>query len=297
MVGDYIMTAAEIAWALGGAYHSGDWWRCRCPVHQSHGATLALHDGDRALVVYCFAGCPPVKVLKKLRELGLFNGPPNPDRVQPATSNNQRAERNRARALRIWNDAKLAERAVLLGRYLRSRNITMPIPRTLRWARSCWHDLERASYSAMIAAVADVTGNMIAIQRTYLLPDCSGKAPLKHVRLSLGPVKGGAVRLAPAGPLLMIAEGVETALSAMQACALPAWAALSNVGIENLILPEAVHEVIILADNDTNGVGQRSARIAGQRWVREGRKVRIALPPAKGDFNDMLLTGARDAAA
>ena len=35
-------TAATIAAALGGFYRSGAWWRCRCPVHHSRGATLAL---------------------------------------------------------------------------------------------------------------------------------------------------------------------------------------------------------------------------------------------------------------
>jgi phage/plasmid primase-like uncharacterized protein len=57
-----------------------------------------------------------------------------------------------------------------------------------------------------------------------------------------------------------------------------------------------VRRVIVLADHDANGAGQRAARTAAQRWIREGRKVRIALPPAKGDFNDML-AGANDAAA
>jgi hypothetical protein len=47
------MTAAEIARALGGACRSGAWWRCRCPVHASGGPTLALRDGERALVTYC----------------------------------------------------------------------------------------------------------------------------------------------------------------------------------------------------------------------------------------------------
>jgi hypothetical protein len=40
------MTAAEIAATLGGACRSGAWWRCRCPVHGSRGATLALRDAN-----------------------------------------------------------------------------------------------------------------------------------------------------------------------------------------------------------------------------------------------------------
>jgi hypothetical protein len=53
------VTAAEIAAALGGARRSGGWWRCCCPVHQSRGATLALRDGVRGVIVKCFAGCDP----------------------------------------------------------------------------------------------------------------------------------------------------------------------------------------------------------------------------------------------
>src|SRR5215469_13150758 len=64
--------AANIAADLGAAYHSGAWWRCRCPVHNSHGPTLALRDGDRALVVKCFAGCDPCDVLAELRYRGLL---------------------------------------------------------------------------------------------------------------------------------------------------------------------------------------------------------------------------------
>jgi len=48
------MSAAEIAKAFGGAHRSGAWWRCRCPVHQSRGATLAVGDGERGMMVKCF---------------------------------------------------------------------------------------------------------------------------------------------------------------------------------------------------------------------------------------------------
>jgi hypothetical protein len=44
------VNAAEVAARLGRAYRSGDWWRCRCPVYGSAGATLALKDGDWGLI-------------------------------------------------------------------------------------------------------------------------------------------------------------------------------------------------------------------------------------------------------
>jgi hypothetical protein len=40
----------------------------------------------------------------------------------------------------------------------------------------------------------------------------------------------------------------------------------------------------------SNGAGERAARAAAQRWLGEGRNVRLALPPEPGtDFADVLL--------
>ena len=51
-----------------------------------------------------------------------------------------------------------------------------------------------------------------------------------------------------------------------------------------------MREVIILADHDANGAGERAAYAAAERWIAEGRRVRLALPPLPGaDFNDVLL--------
>jgi putative DNA primase/helicase len=95
--------------------------------------------------------------------------------------------------------------------------------------------------------------------------------------------------LAPAAETLMMGEGIETCLAAMTAIATPTWAALPAAGIEALILPEIVKTVIILADHDRNGREERASRIAAARWITEGRRVRIAMPPERGtDFNDVL---------
>src|SRR4051794_630532 len=68
------MPAAEIAAALGAAHLSCGWWRCRCPVDQSSGPTLALRDGERALIVKCWAGCDRREVLAELRRRRLVGG-------------------------------------------------------------------------------------------------------------------------------------------------------------------------------------------------------------------------------
>ncbi len=89
---------------------------------------------------------------------------------------------------------------------------------------------------------------------------------------------------------LLVGEGVETCLAAMQATSQPAWAALSTAGLVALALPASVRSVVILADHDPSGAGERAARTAAARWLAEGRRVRIALPPEPGaDFADVLL--------
>ena len=97
-------------------------------------------------------------------------------------------------------------------------------------------------------------------------------------------------RLGSVDDTLMIGEGIETCLAAMQATGRPAWAALSTSGLRSLELPDDVGEIIILADGDEPG--EAAANYAARRWQRAGRRVRIARPPAGMDFNDLLIADA-----
>ena len=105
--------------------------------------------------------------------------------------------------------------------------------------------------------------------------------------MMLGPCRGGAVRLADASDGLMVGEGIETCLAAMQATGRPAWAALSTAGLRALDLPDDVTDVIVLADGDEPG--EAAARNCALRWKREGRRARVAHAPRGCDFNDLLM--------
>ena len=60
--------------------------------------------------------------------------------------------------------------------------------------------------------------------------------------------------------------------------------------VERLVLPPHATSVFIAADHDANGIGECAARNAADRWLAEGRRVRIVLPPVPGsDWNDVLL--------
>lgn len=139
---------------------------------------------------------------------------------------------------------------------------------------------------APITVAGDVAVT-IGLHRTFLPPDGRGKAALEPRKMTLGEVEGGAIPLFPAGPVLAIAEGIENALNVAQAWRLPAWSAVSSGNLPKVILPAIVREVVIAADRDPHGLGQRKAEEAAWRWAGEDRRVRLRLPPAgRGDWND-----------
>ena len=190
-------------------------------------------------------------------------------------------------ARRIWKETCPAV-GTLVETYLRGRGITQTVSPVLRFHPALHHNPTDLTFPAMVSLVTRGADNSpTAIHRTYLARDGAGKAPVKPQKMMLGPCSGGAVRLAPLDDVLMVGEGIETCLSAMQAAGYPAWAALSVSGLNSLDLPQRARDVIVLADGDDRG--EAAARAAALRWMREGRRVRIARPPRGSDFNNMLL--------
>jgi putative DNA primase/helicase len=198
--------------------------------------------------------------LAELRRLDLVDDDAGASaaRADPAELERQCEAEARNRRLRIaealdfWNHETLPPDGTAVERYWFARGLAPPVPMTIRASRSWLRHPEGGSRPAMIALVQHAEFGPIAIHRTWLQLDGLKKASFREPRRSLGPIKGGAVRLARAGDLLMIGEGIETTAGAMTATGLPGWAALSAGGIEGLILPPLplAAAVIILADND-----------------------------------------------
>jgi hypothetical protein len=140
----------------------------------------------------------------------------------------------------------------------------------------------------MVAGIQSVAGKLVAVHRTFLTLDGAQKAAVSPNRMMLGPCQGGAVRFAKPAEELAVGEGIESCLSVAQACPdMAVWAALSTSGLKAVQLPPEATSIVILADADAPG--EAAARAAAQRFVQEGRKVRIARPPAGCDFNDRLM--------
>ena len=139
---------------------------------------------------------------------------------------------------------------------------------------------------AMLAAIRDPEGRLCGVQATFV-----GRDGGKLRRTSFGAVgAGGAVRLRPAGEVLAVSEGVETALSLTVLEGLPCWACLGTAGLSAFRPPPGLRRLVIAADNDANGAGLKAARALAER-VRVRLDVQIAVPDDLGDFNDVLLAG------
>jgi hypothetical protein len=294
------MSAAEtIAKALGG-HKTGNGWTARCPAHDDQKPSLSISSGkNNKVLLYCHAGCSQRDIFTAiLRERG-FLGKSWRHRRKDCIADGEVADadarKRSALALAIWRACGPAN-ATPVQTYLAARGINLPLPDALRFHYRLKHPAGDR-WPAMVALVTHGTdATPLAIRRTFLARDGSSKAPIDPQKMMLGPCRGGVVRLADAdlsgrpfanSGVLMVGEGIETCLAAMQATGHPAWAALSTAGLCALDLPEYVRDVIVLADADA--AGEAAARDCARRWKRQGQRVRIARPPQGMDFNDMLV--------
>jgi hypothetical protein len=284
------MSAAGIARQLG-ATRQGNNWHCACPRGCGYG--LSFCDGaDGRLLAFCFGGCAFDEIMSALVEYGLLDD--DDLHVSRGVTVCQRDNTERiAPARQIYDSGGWDERIAV---YLRSRRIRPTSP-VLRFTEQAPHRLG-ARVPAMLAPVVNVTGEQTGTHLTYLRGDGSAKAdlPKEYQRESRGLIHGGAIRLIPFEPdvELVLAEGLETSLAASELFGLPCWSAVYAGGLCSLVLPPEVRRIVIAADNDVSGVGQRNALAAYDRWTAEGRQACIKIPPVIGtDFNDLLLARVR----
>jgi hypothetical protein len=264
----------------------------RCPAHDDRVPSLSINAaGDGKILVHCHAGCSQRAVIDVLRGRGLWNSSYRSREIRPAArpvaanSGVSGVAGSTKAALGLWDAARPAA-GTIVETYIEARGLRFEPCDALRFHPALKHP-SGEFFPAMIGLVTggrDDTAR--AVHRTFLSRDGSAKAGVEPNRMMLGPCRGGAIRLAPAGDVLMVGEGIETCLSAMQLMGLPTWAALSAPGLRTLVLPATVSSVVVLADGDD--VGEAAAQDCERRWADEGRRVSIMRPPRGIDFNDVL---------
>lgn len=187
--------------------------------------------------------------------------------------------------------------------YLRNRGITdLQGNGSLRFHPRCYYRPDEVSeteaWPAIIAAVTDLDGRIVGVQRTWLDPegfDVSrlGKAPIDTPRRAMGDLSGHAVRFGVTDDVMAAGEGIETMLSLR--CVLPAMpiaAALSAAHLGALRFPKTLRRLYIARDDDEAGDAATATLI--DRAAGAGIEA-IVLSPALGDFNDDLRALGLDA--
>lgn len=250
------------------------------------------------------------------------------------------AEKHRAAqisaASRIWREGRAAE-ASMVRDYLGRRGLTKALlpqmPSALRYHPDLpfmvmidrdWVQVHRGP--AMLAAVRGPDGRFSAVHRTYLdMGQAKGKALITHPvsrealpsKKVLGSKKGGAIRFigGEESGVLIMAEGIETTLSALVADAVPGagyWAGVdlgnmsgrrqSGKGLKFAGLPDMsdadafvppawVRRLIYVQDGDSDPQDTRAKLLSGLRrakLLRPGLVAQIVHAGAGLDLNDVL---------
>ena len=210
-----------------------------------------------------------------------FLAPLRPKTAPESTSYAEDEAERIGRALRIWDEA-VPPQNTLVEKYLRKRGLELP-PNP---------DAVLRYYGAdpmMVALLRNIrTDKPCGIIRTWLNQDAT-----RGKKWMLGRAEGAAVKLTPDEDVthgLGIAEGVETALAAMQRYSFaPMWACGSSGGIAQFPQLAGIEYLTIFVDNDRRAAGRKAADACAARWAPSGAEVELNITHLVGtDVADLV---------
>lgn len=240
----------------------------------------------------------------------------------------EEAAKKARRAYGLWYGGIATLRDTPVDHYLRGRGVDLSAlgrqPGVLRYVPECWYyhednktgEIIEGKYPAMVAAITDRTGRMVACHRTYLeLVDGQwGKARVPNPKLTLadwagcyipiwkgiGPRGGKPLSLHKAAPgqHVYLTEGIEDALSAVLLLG-GQERVIATVNLTNRVkLPPTVSTVTIIGDADKKEEQQKARDRQIEMHRKEGRTVRLWLNRWGGkDLNDALQASREGLAA
>jgi CHC2 zinc finger len=329
----------EVARADIALKRSGDWWTGRCPFHDDRKPSF----GIRGEHWCCFSGCgrgDAISYVQRRRGLGFREAVKwllESSTTSSPVKTNAYAEKQRENAgvvdsaikslhsvRKILSECGPVERGTAAWLYLQSRGLKPNQP-GLRAHPALWCQEVGGALPALVAPIINSEGEVCAVHRTWCTervvydgtdPWADARAPLQARKKGLGPYGDGAVRLAPAGAVHGLAEGIESAIAASMLYRVPVWAScgLSRLGypahwtepqdgseprwvlerVPTIWVPPEVQRLFIFGDRGQ--VGETVALFAAWWWTGRGLPAQAILPgPGFQDFADQLI-GKRRAA-
>jgi DNA primase len=274
-----------------------------CPFHNERTPSFRVNDSKGTY--YCF-GCGAsgdhirfvmekegVRFMDALRFLGASDLPIVSPEVRARRRIEQDAEREAAvmAARSFFAEAQPIE-GTAGERYLRARGITK-MPETFWTVRfgmiPAWQDPSTGEWGrsrpALVCGSQDVKGRFTGIQRIYV----DGQRPDKAaVKLTLGRMRGSALRLGRPAPEVIVTEGPEDGLSIRQMHPnTPVWVACGTGLMPFIEFPDEVDTVVIAGQNDD--AGRSAVERATDEYLKRGLAVKCIFPdPSFRDWNDEL---------
>jgi hypothetical protein len=260
---------------LGGIWH-GNVAMCRCPAHDDGTPSLSIRQGDRSILVTCFAGCARTDVLRAISKQATIpiTSPSLIERSEGTRSNPHWA---------IWQSA-LPVAETIGERYLSQiRGLTLPLAHIRFHPRCPRGKGTQARFEPALIVAMHHGRRITAIQRIFL-----DRTTARCIdKIVLGRSIGAAWTNDQVSERLALAEGFETAAAYTQLKGIPAWSAMGARRLPQLWLPPMVRTVILLRDNDPEGrAAERKAALA---YRERGLTVVFDPPPTHvNDWADLL---------
>ncbi|WLE99061.1 MAG: DUF3987 domain-containing protein [Candidatus Electrothrix communis] len=299
-------SAEDIARSLGNGKErkNRDGWLTCCPVHGDEKPSLSIRDkedssGTPDITVKCHAGCDFRAVKDEIRARGLLDDwKPGLESQQPIHNSRTTTEETGKKNLPafIWkNSTRSAEAQEVISKAFAFRGIELEkIPPNMRLN-------EYKGQRSIVCAMQHPLETKAAEEPEAVHMTLLNKEGHKVRTQYHGPKKGLAVLLYNDNDRLVIGEGLETTLSAIQATG---YSGMVCGDAGNLAAVTRINDrfskVYILVDSDTkekNCTGQRAALEAAENMAEANNKTPVFLvtpddscfteQPLKKDFNDL----------